>query len=138
MPLYENDQDRYHEQQFANYLLREYGFVATKLDMKYGVDFFVVGKDGKPSSWIEFKNRSRTFDTYMISVFKVWRGRSLAQITGMKFNIVVEVDLKYYAVNITEDILHGSTIDIGGRTDRGVDGDVEPLYFISWNMFVEI
>jgi len=74
----------------------------------------------------------------MISVYKIWRGRSLAENTGMEFKIVVESDEIYYTVNITENVLLGSKIGIGGRTDRGNDGDVEPMYFIPWDMFQEI
>ena len=138
MKLYENDADRKNEQKFAEHLLKEYDCLASKLDMKYGVDFFVAGSDGRGLYWIEYKHRSRIFDTYMISVYKIWRGRSLAQNTGMEFKIVVECDQKYYTVNITENVLLGSTIGIGGRTDRGNDGDVEPMYFIPWDMFQEI
>ena len=138
MKLYENDVDRKNEQKFADHLWKEYDCVATKLDMKYGVDFFVVGSDGRAMYWIEFKNRSLVFDTYMISVYKIWRGRSLAQRTGMQFKIVVEFELKYYTVEVTEDLLLESAIAIGGRRDRGTAGSVEPMYFIPWDMFREI
>jgi len=139
MKLYENDADRKNEQKFAEHLLKEYDCLASKLDMKYGVDFFVSGSDGRALCWIEYKHRSRIFDTYMISVYKIWRGRSLAQNTGMEFKIVVESDQKYYTVNITENVLLGSTIGIGGRKDRvGAGGHIEPMYFIPWDMFQEI
>ena len=146
MPLFESEQDRRYEKAFADYLRKNYPLNAFKLDKKYGPDFFVSGLDGEPRSWVEFKQRSARiltdWDSHMISSFKIWRGRSIAESTSLKFYVAIGVEIgdviHYHQCHITQDVIDNSRIEIGGRSDRGYAGDMEPMFFIPLSHFSEI
>ena len=102
--------------------------------------------DGEPRSWVEFKQRPARiltdWDSYMISSFKIWRGRSIAESTSLKFYVAIGVEIgdviHYHQCHITQDVIDNSRIEIGGRSDRGYAGDMEPMFFVPLSHFSEI
>jgi len=158
--LFESKTDREYEGLFADYMGAKYKVEALKVDKKYGPDFFVSGPDGSPRSWVEFKQRDARileYPTAMISAYKIWRGRSLADSTGLKFVFAIGVKCEYVnearvgidqdgadniityrSVEITPEVVDGSWLAMGGRKDRGYIGDIEPMYHIPWAFFRDI
>lgn len=143
--LFESKTDREYEELFTDYMGLNYKVEARKIDKKYGPDFFVTRPDGSPQSWMEFKQRDAKilgFSTYMISAYKIWRGRSIADSTGLQFVLAIGVEedetITYRSAEITPEVIAGSWLSMGGRKDRGYAGDMEPTYFIPWAYFQAI
>jgi len=128
-PIYESDTDLYNEREVINALNDLWQTQSTKLPRSYGLDYTLT-RGGRVTAFVEIKCRtipSWTYDTYMISLAKVLKAKSLGNNVGVPAFLVVRwndmvgyVDLRIVALDV----------QVGGRKDRGDEQDIEPVCMI--------
>lgn len=131
-PVYESDRDLSEEAKAIEILCRRGGLVASKLPMRYEVDYLILQRGGM-YGWAEVKVRPgvERHHTFMLSCAKVMAGRRLAEVFGGRFIV---------AVRRTDDLMvldalshRPAFVAMGGRTDRGDDQDIEPVAHYRWD-----
>lgn len=128
MPRRENDQTREAERRIMDAVASKWGYRAHKLPMKYYIDF-LISKDGRAVAWAEVKqrhNKRDQYETYNVSLHKYMRLVDLGQQTGLRSLMLVgwEDGIGWVAVPCKHSVVWS------GRTDRGDEGDVEPMVSI--------
>jgi len=136
-PLYENQVSLKNEADTALAVEKAWGADLIKLSMKNKIDFLLKNKTGKPRAFIEIKNRTCNrgqYPTYMLSLDKWVAGLSLQLYTQLPFILVVSWADEIGYVKCLK-TLKDTTIDIGGRVDRGDAQDIEPVIHIPIHLF---
>lgn len=140
--MYETPTDLKNEAEVMDLICEKWLSNAYKLPISYGVDYGLVSKSsGRMNCFIEIKcrtNLSNTYPTFFVAVKKVQTAHSLHEATGLETFIVVRwADMIGY-----ERLLNLSfpqpMVTLGGRTDRGDEADVEPMYHIPVENFYRL
>ena len=128
-PIYESETDLRNERQIIDGLNEAWRTQSSKLPRSYGLDYALT-RGGRVTAFVEIKCRtipSWTYDTYMISLAKVLKAKSLGNNVEVPALLVVRwndmvgyVDLRPVALDV----------QMGGRTDRGDAQDIEPVCMI--------
>jgi len=128
-PIYETANDLRNERDVIEVLNKLWGTEAHKLPRAYSMDYLLT-RDRQAVSFVEIKCRqvpSWQYDTLMISMAKVLKGRAITRETGIPSLLVVKW-------NDTVGYVYMSEIDmdiqVGGRRDRGDAQDIEPVCMI--------
>ena len=117
--------------------------VPNKLPDKYKIDYLITTDYGKMVGLVECKwylKDWRTVQDYTIklSLLKVKDLLTWSEITKTKPFFAIRMRDGFYYWMPTRDILNSSTISMGGRLDRGLAGDVEPMVHVEeryWDCF---
>lgn len=136
-PLYESAGDLKNERQVATLLCSLWGMDAHKLPRTYSLDYAMTSRSNtkKVVAFVEIKCRqvpSWQYDTLLISMAKVLRGKAIARETNIPTMLIVRWNDMVGGIDF-KDI--DSEISLGGRTDRGDQQDVEPVYLIPIERF---
>lgn len=147
--ILEKEKDRKNEKAAQEWVLFSTGWKLRKLPKRYTVDWARVDNDEKVNGWVEYKHRSHTKDqykTYMISCGKLVDGMKLSALTQRPFFLIVSFKVgsinpetgeelrEFHVCEITKNVLKGGIV-MGGRSDRGYDFDMEPVYHIPYSLF---
>jgi len=116
----------------------------STLENSYRLDWCIVQKfhddaalNGRPKvvAWAELKCRthdSAAYPTLMLSMLKWEKGVSLSDASMVPFLVFARFDdrISYYVRQARRDVFY--PVEWGGRTksDRGQDGDIEPVIHI--------
>lgn len=127
---YETEADRANEKRIAN-LLRTKGCDVTLLKRYYPCDFFI--RAGNHTYLAEYKRRNHkygTFDSVMLPALKLSNCRQLSSTTLIPFVLFIEFDDGFF---VCYDVT--GKFEVGGRADREVDGEYEPVVLIPLSKF---
>jgi len=131
-PYYENQRDLTNENLVAT-ALKEKGMDLVKMPVSYRLDFAMLRK-GRVFGFAEVKTRNNRHDKYptlMISLGKVMAARQLSEVTGTRSILLVKfLDGLYWC-----DFASPFDLEIGGRTDRQDDADIEPVAHFPMKVF---
>ena len=138
-PLYENSDHLDKEFAVMQKVCNAWNCSATKLPIKYGLDFS-ISRDGGIVGFCEIKCRTKPFGAfaggYTISLDKMMAAKRLIEITGLPVALIVDCpDGIFYTkfASITKfGIIHG------GRSDRNDWQDIEPMAIIPFNSFKKL
>lgn len=140
-PVYETREDRFREADVAAFIGRAWGFDVVKLPKMYPCDYALM-RGGKTSGWLEIKVRNASYPTYMISALKWKSGLEIAQAFHRPFVLAVSWPVAgeqvVMACRVTPDLTMQSKLVVGGRRDRGVWQDVEPMVEIPMSAFKRV
>ena len=123
--MYENDLNLTSEKKVISYISESWGVASFKLPLSYKLDYSMY-RNGKLVGFAEVKCRTHnfgTFPTYIISLSKVMKARSLGKFTNTTPILLVSwLDKIAYL-----DFFSTFTIKQGGRSDRKDWQDQEPM-----------
>lgn len=145
-PLYETSSSLKIEKMMADSYANLFNVQLLKIPIQYGVDAIAL-IDKKPRYFIEFKKRninSEYYDTYIISLSKYLKSKSIFQHTNKETVLVVKWTDVMKCIILNRINKENLNISMGGRTDRDDWQDYEPLIkidikdFINLNDFKEI
>jgi len=125
------------EGQFAARIEDRWNVKLQKIPSTYSLDYAII-RNGGVVSWIEVKCRTNsflTYPTYMIALKKWNAMREFQSTSHLKaFLGVAFVDGDYWldASQVKE-----IEVKMGGRTDRGLIKDIEPMVHFSTNYFTK-
>lgn len=139
-PLYECLEDLENEQQVAAAVCEAWSLVPHKLPRTYNLDYAMTSRSNPRvvKAFVEIKCRmipSWQYDTLILSMAKVLRGKAITRETGVPSILCVRWNDMIGYVHFTD---IESDIAIGGRTDRGDPQDIEPVYHIPINRFRKV
>lgn len=136
-PIYETEADLRNERELIAALNGLWRTESAKLPRSYGLDYTLT-RGGKVAAFVEIKCRtvpSWQYDTYMISLAKVLKARSLGSGANVPAILLVRwndsagyVDLRTVPLDV----------EVGGRTDRGDAQDIEPVCMIPIKQFTRL
>ncbi|MDR9428809.1 MAG: hypothetical protein RI553_11970 [Salibaculum sp.] len=133
-PTYETESDLRNERDVVEVFNKLWGTQAYKLPRAYSLDYLLTrGSDAV--AFVEIKCRqvpSGKYDTLMISMAKILKGRAITRETGIPSVLVVKWNDKTGYVHMPEIDMD---IRVGGRRDRGDAQDIEPVCMIPINSF---
>jgi len=143
----EKPSDLTNEETMEAHLAEYLSWKMVKLAKFHMMDRVIVGRDSEGDhvrGWVELKWRtcpSTTYPTVMAAVEKTVFSYSLAEKSGLPYWFVVSYadvpDRSYWICRITEDILKGRIANTG-RTDRGREHDIQPMYLIPLDLFTRV
>ena len=139
-PMMETEKDRMEETLLEN-TVRERGYVPRRLPKKFQSsegqipaegDWMIFYPDGTAKMVVEFKRRyclHNQHETYIVSLAKWMRIKNLAETIGFGPGFIV---VKYTDKTVAYQVNSGVVprVEWGGRTDRGLDSDQEPMVHI--------
>ena len=140
-PMMETQRDRMEEIQFEN-IVKERGYIPRKLPNKFQTaenkvaaegDWMIFhGYSGKLHCIVEFKRRYVNHDAYptlIVGLAKWMRLKDLASACGLYSAYIV---IKYNDEMMVYEVPDCGRPDVrwGGRTDRGLNSDMEPVVHI--------
>ena len=137
-PMYENEASLKGEADTIFEVNKAWKVDLVKMPIKNKIDCLMKRKsDGTPKAFVELKRRARKrhkYPTYMISLDKWVAGMSLQATTNLPFILIVDWEdeigyLKCFEAN------QETTINMGGRKDRGDAQDIEPVVHIPIYLF---
>jgi len=148
----ETREDRKHEDTMQTHFEKHLGWSFEVMPRYHTVDRAIVDFDSEGSrviGWLEYKHRqvhAGVYPTVMFQVAKTTAHYNLGLLTGLPSYLVVsftgdydgDKERSYYLCEITTQILQESRIVVTGRTDRGWETDVQPMYFIPMEKFDRI
>lgn len=141
MPIYETQASIKAEKEIIDTFCARYGASAVKLSaVNYRLDWGIF-IDGRLVAYAEVKDRDIRFGQYSgmyISAAKIAHGRVLAKSAKCAFHLIIRctTDGVIAFANCGEDDgVDLGPIVLGGRTDRGTLGDIEPVHDIPWSSF---
>lgn len=128
-PIYETETDLRNERDVVEVFNRLWGTQAYKLPRAYSLDYLLTrGSDAV--AFVEIKCRqvpSGKYDTLMISMAKILKGRAITRETDIPSLLVVKWTDKTGYVYMSEIDMN---IQVGGRRDRDDAQDIEPVCMI--------
>jgi len=128
-PIYETDQDLRNERDIIDALNNLWGTQAHKMPRAYSLDYLLT-RGPNAVAFVEIKRRqvpSWQYDTLMISMAKILKGRAITRETELPSLLVVKWnDMVGYVCMSEIDM----DIQVGGRRDRGDAQDIEPVCMI--------
>ena len=132
--IYEREEDRRNEWDFAVGLCGIWNVRLKKLPIKYGLDFALMRGD-ELRGFLEIKcrgNASTKYSNYLLSLHKMGQAKRLHELTGKPSILAVQ----FYECNLCA-YLHEVrfTVGFGGRDDRKDWQDNEPVAMISMGDF---
>jgi len=121
----------------------EHHLLAHKLPDKYKIDYIICTDFGKQLAFVEckwyFKDWTTIGDyTIKLSLLKVKDLLVWSEVTKTTPFFAVRMRDGFYYWMPTREKLSRATIQMGGRTDRGFAGDIEPMVHIpepQWDCF---
>jgi len=128
-PIYETDGDLRNERAVVEILNKLWGTQAHKMPRAYSLDYMLT-RGSEAMAFVEIKCRqvpSGKYDTLMISMAKILKGRAITRETGVPSILVVRWNDKTGYVYMSEIDMD---IQVGGRRDRGDAQDIEPVCMI--------
>lgn len=136
-PTYETEADLRNERELVAALNELWQTQSAKLPRSYGLDYTLT-RGGRVAAFVEIKCRtipSWTYDTYMVSLAKVLKARSLGNGVGVPAILLVRWNDSVGYVDLrTVDL----QVEVGGRTDRGDAQDIEPVCMIPIKQFTRL
>lgn len=136
-PIYEDEASLKSERETALAIEKAWKCNLTKLPMKSKIDFLMKNKKGEPRAFVEVKNRAckrHKYPTYMISLDKWVSGLSMSRFTEVPLVLVVSWDDEIGYVTCGA-VIKETTVNMGGREDRGDAQDIEPVVHIPIYLF---
>ena len=117
--------------------------VANKLPDKYKIDYVITTDFGKQVAFVECKWYMKDWTTIgdytvKLSLLKCKDLLQWGKLTGTKPFFVIRMRDGFYYWMITEEKLCRAGVRMGGRTDRGFAGDIEPMVHVQekyWDCF---
>ena len=128
--IYETRIDLDNEKSICKTIEAACGLRLKKLSIKYNLDF-IGFRNGKAVAVIEVKkrhNRYSKYPTVILSLAKYNRGVEFYQINDLKFIFCVQFEDGYFFYEYQNE--DRFDVQIGGRTDRNDDQDIEPVMHI--------
>lgn len=134
-PKYETDRDLQIESEIAGRAAARWGYNVAKLNpAAYRIDFVFYHRfSGRIRAACEVKRRycdSGSYDTFMISASKIHAGMLFEP--GAPFILLVGWDDLTGWIRPAK---HTYTLGMSGRSDRGDEYDLEPVYYFQINEF---
>lgn len=127
---YESKADLEYEKFIAGLITEKWSVKMAKLSFHYEVDFAAFSTTGRPALkfYMELKHRDvpvAEYDTIMLSAAKVERARQLAAGAGVPafFFVAFRDEIRWLNLSTAK-----GEVFLGGRTDRGDEHDLEPVY----------
>ena len=140
-PMYEQAIDLAREHDMMQQVTAQWGVQYYKLPMSYRLDFILMSAE-IPKAFAECKHRNFNWGDYpdvMISLSKVQQAESLQRVTGLNTIFVVRANNRIFHTTLNHCVNEPNWLRFGGRTvSTRDDGDVEPVYHIPINQFVEV
>lgn len=136
-PTYETEADLRNEREIISALNEHWQTKSTKLPRSYGLDYTLT-RAGQVTAFVEIKCRTVPlwqYDTYMISLAKVLKAKSLGSNVGVPALLVVRWNDMVGYIDLRSIDLD---VQVGGRTDRGDAQDIEPVCMIPVEQFTRI
>ena len=119
----------------------QYCKIYDTYEKMYYVDWFIANRDETRHWFAEFKRRNIDHDQYdegvMLSLHKYLRLKEYSIISGQRSQLVVLFNDGLYHHPIY-DGPESVPLGFNGRSDRGHEGDVEPVVYIRPSMFFRI
>ncbi len=128
-PTYETASDLCNERDVVEALNNLWCTKAHKMPRAYSLDYLLT-RERKAVAFVEIKCRqvpSWQYDTLMISMAKILKGRAITRETEVPSLLVVKWNDMVGYVHMSEIDMD---IQVGGRTDRGDAQDIEPVCMI--------
>ena len=140
-PKLETKQDVVKKDKAKKILEKSYNIKLLDLyEPLYIVDWVSNETESQPMTFIEFKARNyehSTFPTLMLSLHK-WMKLMSYRGEGFGAGLCVGwLDGLYY-LEINRSLRTYITFKVGGRSDRSIEGDVEPCIFIPVTLFKKV
>lgn len=115
----------------------------NKLPDKYKIDYLITTDFGKQLAFVECKWYMKGWttipdQTIKLSLLKVKDLLNWAELTKTKPFFAVRMRDGFYYWMPTRHLLSRATVTMGGRTDRGYAGDIEPMvhvHEVHWDCF---
>jgi hypothetical protein len=140
-PLYETQRDRDNEYFYKKVLEELWSIILFKTKHLAPADFLGVRMiDLKTLCYIEFKMRncrSTTYAEYYVFQHKIDRAVEIAELSGVRFILVVKFLDKLLAVELTKEKLKDYRLEFNGRFYSTRDRfDIQKAYHIPLSEFV--
>jgi hypothetical protein len=132
--MYETESDRSHELEITQFLSEIWGCTFVKTPAAYSFDFVMMRK-GRAVGMCEIKDRSKHYDTLMLSLHKWVDALRYAQVLDFPFLIIARTPEGIFWVNVME--IEVDT-GVGGRNDRGDEQDMEPVVYLPYSKMKKI
>jgi len=136
-PTYETEADLRNERDLISAINQLWQTSSAKLPRGYSLDYALT-RDGRVVAFVEIKCRtvsSEQYETYMISLAKVLKAKSLGNAVAVPAYLLVRwndgvgyIDLRTVDLDVR----------VGGRVDRGDSQDIEPVCMIPIKQFTEL
>ncbi len=136
-PVYETENDLRNERDVVESLSNLWCTKSHKMPRAYSLDYLLT-RERKAVAFVEIKCRqvpSWQYDTLMISMAKILKGRAITRETELPSLLVVKWNDMVGYVYMSEIDMD---IQVGGRTDRGDAQDIEPVCMIPIENFRRI
>lgn len=127
----------YNDKRGDHYLL------PNKLPDKYKIDYLITTDFGKMVGLVECKWYLKDWTTVgdytvKLSLLKCKDLLQWGKLTGCKPFFAIRMRDGFYYWMVTENNLSRARVEMGGRTDRGLAGDIEPMVCVQeryWDCF---